>query len=317
MVNKPSTTPRRVSYKGPFHAVLREAIAERALTLRAVQRRLAGLDVHVSVGTLSYWQSGARTPQRGNSRRAIAALEKVLELPNGMLAALLTAKSSPSVNHSQHPDQPDQTVQQPQSWDEFIPAAPAMRALLAQFGAEVQDCLATVSLHQIAHIGEGRELARCDITETVVAREPVDRYVFAFQTDPDADVSDVTIAAAGNCRLGRMRNDRETGMVAAELLFDRLLLPGDAYLIHYAYAHPATGGFRDIHRILRSGADIYALSVAFHPSALPVHCFRFSTADRDGSQDRSAKLFLGPHNTVHIAERSVQPGVYGITWDWL
>ncbi|MFD5458677.1 hypothetical protein ACFWIR_27160, partial [Streptomyces olivaceus] len=53
---------------GPFHVALRAAIAARGLPLQRVQHHLSRHGVRVGVTSLSYWQQGARRPQRPESR---------------------------------------------------------------------------------------------------------------------------------------------------------------------------------------------------------------------------------------------------------
>ena len=56
---------------GPFHVALRAAIAARGLPLQRVQHHLTRYGVKVGVTSLSYWQQGARRPQRPESLRAV------------------------------------------------------------------------------------------------------------------------------------------------------------------------------------------------------------------------------------------------------
>ena len=294
---------------GPFHEALREALADRGMTLRSVQRRLAALGAHVSVGTLSYWQSGRRVPQRGSSRSAISALEQVLELPPGSLAALLAA--GPGSGRGR-----PRPARAPLGWERFTPSATAMRGLLAQFGAGIQNRLLVASQHEAVQIGARRELVHCSNTLTVVAREKVDRYLFTYEADPGSDISAVTVSAEDNCRLGRVRTDPQSRLIAAELLFDKQLRPGETHLFRYGYVDHNPIEWCDVNRSLRYGADVYALSVKFDPAALPVRCFRYDITNRDLPEQHGTELFLGVHHMIHTVERAAAPGVYGITWTW-
>lgn len=74
---------------GPFHVALRAAIAARGLPLQRVQHHLSRYGVKVGVTSLSYWQQGARRPQRPESLRAVRALEEILQLPDESLIRLL------------------------------------------------------------------------------------------------------------------------------------------------------------------------------------------------------------------------------------
>lgn len=77
---------------GPFHLALRAALAARGLPLHRVQHRLAAQGIKVGVTSLSYWQQGARRPRHPESLRAVTALERILELPDGALLRLLAAE---------------------------------------------------------------------------------------------------------------------------------------------------------------------------------------------------------------------------------
>src|SRR5881227_4086770 len=81
---------------GPFHVALRAAIAARGLPLQRVQHHLSRYGVKVGVTSLSYWQQGARRPQRPESLRAVRALEEILQLPEESLIRLLAESDDPA-----------------------------------------------------------------------------------------------------------------------------------------------------------------------------------------------------------------------------
>ncbi|KIF70400.1 hypothetical protein HY68_20405, partial [Streptomyces sp. AcH 505] len=85
----------QVLQTGPFHLALRAALAVRGLPLERVQHHLAHRGIKVGVTSLSYWQQGARRPQRPESLRAVGALEAVLDLPVNSLLRLLEAATAP------------------------------------------------------------------------------------------------------------------------------------------------------------------------------------------------------------------------------
>ena len=65
----------------PFADALRAAIDARGVSLVWLRDRLADLDNPVSVAALSYWRSGRRRPDSGESLAAVRAIETVLDLP--------------------------------------------------------------------------------------------------------------------------------------------------------------------------------------------------------------------------------------------
>lgn len=308
MTSTPDSTTVRLLRTGPFHDALRASIAASGLTLRSVQRRLSARGIVVSVGTLSYWQSGRRTPGPGRSRQAVTVLEQLLGLPPDSLTALLgpPAPGGPRLG----PDRDEK------SWEELTGGPAEIRELLGLAGGGIQNRLAVVSQHEFVEVGMDRRLRRCDNTLVVQARKEVDRYLFAYEADQGSDIAKVGIFAAENCRLGRIKRDHGAGIVVAELLFDRLLHPGETHIFRYGYADRSPIEYRDVYRGLRFGAQVYVLHVRFNPPALPMRCYRHDTESRMRSQEGGAELFLDPHHMVHTVERSAPPGVYGIRWTW-
>jgi hypothetical protein len=129
-------------------------------------------------------------------------------------------------------------------------------------------------------------------------------------------VENVKIHAGENCRLGRVRADHDARLVVAELLFDRLLHPGETHVFGYGYTDRSPIEYKDVYRGLRFGAEVYVLHVRFNPPALPVRCYRFDTETRVRADEGGAELFLDPHHMVHTVERGAPPGLYGIRWTW-
>lgn len=80
----PAERPQR-----DFDRALRAAITGRGLALARIRHHLGQRGVAVGVSTLSYWQNGERVPRSTESRRIVAALEEVLEVPAGALTSLL------------------------------------------------------------------------------------------------------------------------------------------------------------------------------------------------------------------------------------
>ena len=69
---------------GPFHLALRSRARRTAAspcTAYSTSSRASG--VKVGVTSLSYWQQGARRPQRTESLRAVRALEEILRAARG------------------------------------------------------------------------------------------------------------------------------------------------------------------------------------------------------------------------------------------
>ncbi|MFD5325923.1 hypothetical protein [Streptomyces sp. NPDC127092] len=296
-------------HTGPFHLALRTALAVRGLPLQRVQHHLAHRGVKVGVTSLSYWQQGARRPQRPESMKAVRALEEVLQLPGNSLIRLLHEDASARDG-----------VERPatRSYRSLVEASGVVEELLAEL-----ECPADGGLHTVAHqervrIGAGRELIGRDSQHVVRAhRDGVDRYLAIHRGDPGCDPSRVEVRATENCRTGRVRRHAETGVLVAELLFDTRLRAGDTYVFSYGFEDGTGGPSREYVRGFSFAGGQYVLQVRFDEAALPVRCRRFAQASTGAPRGGRAELTLsGRHRAVHIVEQGVRPGILGIEWDW-
>ncbi|WP_331771338.1 hypothetical protein OG948_47920 (plasmid) [Embleya sp. NBC_00888] len=294
----------RVLRAGPFHLALRAALAARGLALHRVQHRLAQRGVQVGVTSLSYWQQGARRPQRAESLRAVRALEEVLELPPHALTRLL------------EPAAAERTASR--SYRAVVEASGSLGPLLTDLESPADGGLHTVCQLEQVRVGPRRELLDRASQHVVRAhRDGVDRYLAIHIGDRGCAPERVRVRATENCRVGRVRWSRDAAVLVAELLFDARLRSGDTYVFGYGF-EDGTGGPSDEYvRGFTFPCGQYVLQVRFDPTALPVHCRRFAQttagAPRTGRRDLTLN---GRHCVVHLAEQDVAPGILGIGWDW-
>ncbi|MEU6572862.1 hypothetical protein [Streptomyces sp. NPDC046805] len=293
---------------GPFHVALRAAIAARGLPLQRVQHHLSRYGVRVGVTSLSYWQQGARRPQRPESLRAVRALEEILRLPDESLIRLLAEADERSAG--QHPAA--------RSYRSLVEASDVLDQLRAELGWSLDGGLHDLGHHEQVRIGARRELAARESHHIVRAdRDGVDRYVAVHHGDPGCAPERIAVHALENCRTGRVRVDQETGVVVAELLFGTRLRSGDTFLFRYGVEDGTAGAAREYVRGFAFPGGQYALQVRFDADALPVRCHRFTqhsaAAPRGGRQELALS---GPYRSVHLVEPRVRPGIVGIGWDW-
>ncbi|GGT24135.1 hypothetical protein [Streptomyces purpureus] len=298
----------QVLHTGPFHLALRTALAVRGLPLQRVQHHLAHRGVKVGVTSLSYWQQGARRPQRPESLRAVRALEEVLQLPGNSLIRLLAGSGAAG------------TVERPasRSYRSLVEVSGAVEQLLAELESPTDGGLHTVGHHERVRIGAGRELLGRESQHVVRAhRDGIDRYIAIHHGDPGCDPSRVTVRATENCRTGRVRVHQGTGVVVAELLFDARLRAGETYLFGYGFEDATGGPSAEYVRGFSFAGGQYVLQVRFDEAALPVRCRRFAQASAGAPRGGRADLTLsGHHRTVHLVEQGVRPGILGIEWNW-
>ncbi|SPF00751.1 hypothetical protein [Streptomyces sp. MA5143a] len=293
---------------GPFHVALRAAIAARGLPLQRVQHHLSRHGVKVGVTSLSYWQQGARRPQRPESLRAVRALEEILQLPDESLIRLLAP--------SEEPSGPGRGAGR--SYRSLVEASGVLERLLGELGSPLDSGVHTVGHHERVRVGAHRELLGRESQHIVRAhRDGVDRYVAVHHGDPGCAPERMAVRALENCRRGRVRWDDDTGVLVAEFLFDTRLRSGDTFLFRYGVDDGTAGVCTEYVRGFRSGGGQYALQVRFDERALPVRCHRFSQHSASSPRGgRQALPLSGRHRSVHLVEPRVRTGVLGIGWDW-
>ncbi|QFQ96467.1 hypothetical protein F9278_09895 [Streptomyces phaeolivaceus] len=293
---------------GPFHVALRAAIAARGLPLQRVQHHLSRYGVKVGVTSLSYWQQGARRPQRPESLRAVRALEEILQLPDESLIRLLVqADEGPGPERSAS-----------RSYRSVVEASGVLERLLGELGVTLDGGVHTVGHHERVRLGACRELLGRESQQIVRAhKDGVDRYVAVHHGDPGCAPERMAVRALENCRSGRVRWDQDTGILVAELLFDTRLRSGDTFFFRYGFDDGTAGVCTEYVRDFRSTGGQYALQVRFDERALPLRCHRFSqhsaAAPRSGRQTLSLSAL---HRSVHLVEPRVRTGIVGIGWDW-
>ncbi|WP_407553713.1 hypothetical protein QOM21_27650 [Streptomyces sp. Pv4-95] len=294
---------------GPFHLALRSALTVRGLALTRVQHKLAQRGIKVGVTSLSYWQQGARRPQRPESLRAVRALEEVLGLPAQSLHRLLEPEGGP---------RPEAERPVGRSYRSLVAPADALRQLFTELETPADGGLHTVGHHERVRIGPARELSERESLQVVRAhRDGVDRYIAIHRGDAGCDPSRVTVRAVENCRLGRVRGDADTGVVVAELLFDARLRAGDTHVLGYVFEDGSGGPSAEYIRGFSFAGGQYVLQVHFDEAALPVRCRRFAQASAGAPRTGRQELTLnGRHRAVHLVEQGVRPGILGIGWDW-
>ncbi|MFD9475775.1 hypothetical protein [Streptomyces nojiriensis] len=293
---------------GPFHLALRAALAARGLPLHRVQHRLAAQGIKLGVTSLSYWQQGARRPRHPESLRAVTALERILEVPDGALLRLLAAED-PGTGSARPPTR---------SYRALFSLGGTVEQLLDGMDLPPDGGLHSVGHHERVRIGAAGELRVRESQQIVRAhRDGVDRYLAVHHGDPGCDVSRMRVTAYENCRTGRVRCHPESGVVVAELLFDARLRRGDTHVFGYGIEDGTGARSGEYVRGFSYAGGQYMLQVSFDEAALPVRCRRFARggpgAPRTGLVDLTPS---GRHRAVHLVEQSVRRGILGIAWDW-
>ena len=296
----------RLLRTGPFPEALRAAITARGLSLVRIQDRLRRRGSTVSPATLSSWQSGRNRPERPSSLAALAALEDVLRLPQGALAALL---GPPRPRGRRLPD-----AARPGIADVW-PGRGDVTDALARVDTRWDGSLTRLSCHTRLDLdAAGRERAMWSRQVLRAECDGPDRWVTVYRVGRPGPPPRVN--AAGTCRTGRVVEVPESGLVVAELLFGRPLLRGETVIVEYALGHCAPLPFSThIESTLHVPVREYVLEVQFDPAAVPASCHSYRSADLD-SRPQERLLRVDPSGSAHAVALTAGPCRFGIRWAW-
>jgi hypothetical protein len=292
------TRPSRdtVLYTGPFHTALRDAIRERGLPLERLRAHLARRGIAVGLSSLSDWQTGHSRPAHPGSRRALRALEDVLELPPASLLRLLDNAIEPRKGVSD---------------------IGAVAELLDTVPGSGDRNVELVSLHhKVVVDADGRPAVVWTRAAVRALRDGVDRYVARYYGGPNGDPALVRATPLGNCRLGRFVAHPSAPAVLYELLFDQTLRAGDSWVFEAQLVDPNTGGCTEFAYGVRYPTEQCVLEVQFHPAAVPARAHSFAQFDLSDERHPIRTLALSQHHTVHLVASAMSSGVLGIMWDW-
>jgi hypothetical protein len=293
---------------GPFSAVLHLAIEASGLRLEEIQERLAEQGISVSLTTLSYWRRGRSRPERPDSLRAVRLLEEILVLP----AESLTSQLGPRRPRGRWLSHPPGFL----DLDRLFEDSTSVEKMLGELDNRMNQELTRISLHDIYVVGAERQ--EISLTTRQVLRANVDRVsraVGVFRTD-DLDRPQMRIKANRNCRPGRIRSDLEGGLIAAEIIFDRVLSAGETAVIEYEYSSASVQPADTYHRAFAGPVGEFVLQVQFDPSAVPARCYRFERRSIAAPDQGVREVWIGNTHGAHLVAIEVPPGIVGMRWEW-
>ncbi|MFR9798757.1 hypothetical protein ACL02U_23110 [Streptomyces sp. MS06] len=304
--------PRLPSQAG-FADVLHDAIEASGLSLDRIRHALAGRGVRISVTTLSYWRRGRSQPERAASMRAVELLEDILDLPTGTLGALL-GPPRPRGRYAMAPAAP--TAAEGLHPTDLWPGEQWLAEVCEELEVTPGDGLERLGIHDTFQVSshDGECVLRMNQVVRATANG-VSRCLVVHAADEDTDEIP-RIGAVRHARLGRVRQQSQARIVAAELLLDVPLGLGDTAVFEYEVRLTANSPATCYGRRFAVPVRQYVLQVQFTPGAAPAHCYRYERepgADDDRVRDR---LWLGASASAHLVSLDQQPGHAGIRWEW-
>jgi hypothetical protein len=300
--------PHRSTARPPdedgFAAVLGRTLEARGLSLSTLQRRLADRGHRVSAGTLSYWRSGQRQPEKPASIDAVAEIEELLGLDSGDLRS--------RIGPSRRPGPPLPQVEDGGAAPPDVPVRDALRELgLGEVGQQLQDVTLHVTLDVDAEGQMSRQTVRTMLRATAGGAQRWFHYIFAERPVPDPLVVDRVVGA----RLGSCVVRPEVGLFTTELVLPRPLSVGETTIIETSTPLVDLGGHdtRYLHHVDRRLSEV-VIWVRFDPARLPRRCVQTVQPLHETAVE--TPIELGGVDTVHLAVRWFGPGSVGLTWEW-
>lgn len=281
-----------------------KAVRARGLSLDRLHVRLTGAGVPVSIATLSYWQSGRSKPTRTKSMRALVELERILRVRPGTLTAYLGNRASGVI--------PDPGP--------FLPEGEVTRGILDSLGLDPADGLVRVAGHDVTTIGGNRAEMTQRSRQIIRAEQSgVRRWPAILHQDSEVPAG-ATVDAIYFCSVGQIVTVLERNLSVVEMLLPRELSEGEHVMVEYEinWGQTRTPSFR-FERYVSTAMRELVLQVNFDPGNTPKRIFRASRRNEDDDpltlEDSNQDLptFGGQVQSVWV---DVDPGVYGLYWEW-
>lgn len=307
-----------------FAGALRQAVQASGLTLDRIRHRLGRQGLTVSVATLSYWQRGRSRPR---SRTVVVALEEILQVPPGTLTDLLddpaaaaaavrgaAALGGPAAARAGAGER-GRTVRD--LWSDPDRYA----CLVGQLDRSGDHRLERLSIHDVYRLDETHGSWTLSVRTVLrAAGDDIDRVVCVHQTgdraraDGEPDAGTARLADVRYCRPGRVR--AEGGLMAFELVFDRVLSAGDTAVVEYELGPVAQPPSDSYDRRFSHPVHDYVAIIQFAGDRLPARCYGFTAETSAAPRQRLGELWIGTSGSANIAVGAVRRGIVGIEWEW-
>ena len=280
-------------HTGAFHTGLRAAVEARGLSLSRIRDKLADQGHAVSVSTLSNWQRGVSRPG-GDARRVLSALETVLQIDAGSLAA--TLDPAPAAGR----------------WRELGPGTSPRRIkeLRYRLGFTDDSGLTVVSAMDDVTVAPAQRVRQTRIRLVLRAdQDGADRHLVFVHVNHRRLP---TFRAVADCDLAQTATDEEAGLACAELRFAPMAR-GETCPIEYQVESTADDSYYG--RWIRTADLRFELTVRFEPGSRVRSAHRVWRTDAHSPHKDVAPLRLIGKGLAHMIEADPNPGFHGIRWE--
>lgn len=292
---------------GPFSAALHLAIEARGMTLDQVQVWLAERGVRLSVATLSYWRRGRSRPEKPESLRAVHLLEELLDVPGEGLISLLGPRRARGRWLGHRPG----NLAISQLFDDDRPDQ-----LLDGIGTPQRGALSRLSTQVTVLMDADRLVTAVRMRELL--RANVDRVfrcgvVYSADEQPELPPD---LVDASYCRVGRVSADRTAGLVAGELILDRMLDAGEPALVEYEWRFSSAAPMVHYEHRFTEQTREFVLQARFTAGVIPARCYRYDRRTAVAPEGNRRELWIGGSNTALLTELDIPAGIVGMRWEW-
>lgn len=291
----------------PFAAALRSALDASGLGLERIQRRLDARGTHLSVATLSYWQSGRRVPSRRESFEALTELEVVLGLTAGTLVRLIPRRGSGA-----------RAVDSIAALAANLQDGLEVPAMFAELDARLRRSVELLSEHTVVTVAADRAQHSRRIRRVLRAvADDVDRLMLINHVG-DRTAPPPTINPISHCSVGQRHVFTGSAVVVTELLYDRNLDKGDSIVVEYELQCGPPYPTDTYHGFLRQRPlREFVMEVNFDAAALPARCEWYqSTPGETEPPEQVRPLDLDETNSVVVVRHDLPATHYGVRWHW-
>lgn len=282
-----------------FSGVLRAALKERGMSLRAVHSLLADRGSPVSVTTLSSWGTGTRHPEGPRSVAAVEELERLLLLPPGTLVDLLRASKRPGqVGRLGAAFAEDRE----RVFDEIT----------TDLGADPQTALREIWASVVATVNAAGGVATYRCRSLLQATTGSVRSIPIIVVLPDGVEDLPVIRAVGGGSVGRSLTHASRTMMGARFDLEYELNAPESTMvefeIRFSDAFPAD---REVGYGTKRRARELSIWVQFEQGAAPEWVREFEDSS-EGFVEAEPRPIAG--KSVHARRANWGPGYFGLRW---